>query len=298
MEAEEEEPAGRLLFRQFLAMVRLSLRRSLRSKTIWSLIGMAMPAIGIAVIFAAVTANFSGFTFADPLRENAAGMPGDGTSSYTHEVFRAMYVGAYLHFGLIFAAIMFGNSALREEMDEQTLHYLYLQPMPRWLMMLGKYTAFLLLAAPIFMISMICTRLILLIPYGPTGFSNVLFSLEFVGRFLTEAAVMLLALSIYAAIFLALSNIFKNVVYALFIYGWEAATNFLPAALKDFSIAYYLKNMLPAASLERPGAIATLTEGPGVLQTVLVLSLVWAGALVFTGVLANWKQCLYGTTTT
>ena len=273
-------------------MARLSVVRYLQSRHVWTVLGLASPFYFISAVFI-VGAYFTASNFfTDPLTMMAGQASNQAGSQFALRVFHTAFLGAYLHFGIIFAAILFGNSALREETDDHTLHYLYLQPVPRWVIIMGKYAGFIALAAPIFLVSMVVNQLLLLLPYGAQGLANRLGTWDFWGGFLAQTGVMLLAVLLYSALFLALSCIFKNLVYALFIYGWEAATRFLPDVLKDFSLAYYFKEMLP----DRPAAAAVelVVAGPGALQTILVLGGVWAACLAFTCWFAGRKECLYG----
>lgn len=289
VEAEQEKP-WELRLRQFLAMVALTVKRYTSSYHVWSIVGLASPSIVIALIFAAVSLVLSKFAFTDPL----PGKVPMGHASEAAAAVKMIFVGAYLHFGLIFSAILFGNSSLREEVDNQTLHYVFLQPAPRWIVLLGKYTGFIILAVPIFFCSLVLFQVIFTLPFGWQGFRSTMFSWAYFRFLAHHTGVLVMALMVYSALFLALSNIFKNMFYVVLIYGWEAATVFLPDLLKNFSIAYYLKYMLNGSQSERVGAIAVVSVPPGEIQTTIVLYGVLGISLAFACWLTSRKQCLYG----
>jgi len=276
-------------------MVRLALTRYRRSRHFWtSLILAAVPLIG-ASVFSLVFLLGSGFAFTNPLTISVPLLDLEIDEARMSEIvksFQYIFKGAFLHFGVIFAALSFANSVIHEERAEQTLHYLFLQPTRRWVIVIGKYIAFMLMALPCFVISLVLVKFILLLPFGAGGL-GAFFSAENISLTLKEIAVMLLAISSFTALFLGLSNLFRNPIVPLMIYGWEAAVSFLPAVLKQFSITYYLKSMLPAGSTGSGSAIEFMAEGPSTLQTVLVLTLLPVVCVGITCWRASRQECLY-----
>jgi ABC-type transport system involved in multi-copper enzyme maturation permease subunit len=276
-------------------MIRLALTRYRRSRHFWTaLILAAIPLLG-ASVFSLVFLLGSGFALSNPLAIEVPLLDLSIDESRMSDVvtsFQYIFKAAFLHFGVIFAALSFANSVIREESAEQTLHYLLLQPTRRWVIVIGKYIAFMLMALPCFVISLVLVKFLLLLPFGGEGI-GAFFSGENISLTLKEIAVMLLAISSFTALFLGLSNIFKNPIVPLMIYGWEAAVSFLPAVLKQYSITYYLKSMLPAASTGPASAIEFMAEGPSTLQTILVLTLLPVVCVGITCWRASRQECLY-----
>lgn len=276
-------------------MIRLSLTRYRRSRHFWTALILAMIPLFGAAVFSLVYLLGSGFAFSNPLTISVPFLDlevDEARMSEVVESFQYIFKGAFLHFGMIFAALTFANSVIREESAEQTLHYLFLQPTRRWVIVIGKYIAFMLMALPCFVVSLVLVKFMLLMPFGGEGLA-AFFSGENIWLTLKEIAVMLLAISSFTALFLGLSNFLKNPIVPLMIYGWEAAVSFLPAVLKQYSITYYLKSMLPTASTGSASAIEFMAEGPSPLQTILVLTLLPIICVGLTCWRASRQECLY-----
>jgi len=278
-------------------MTLLSMRRTIAGRVFKTVLGLAGVPVLISALVCGVFLFRFGLQFTDPLERTAFGLPVPQSMLSARgmmEVYRIIYSTAFLHFGLILSAIAFASAAVREETDEQTLHHLYLQPIARPLIVLGKYLGFLLVAAPVFIIAMVLTFALLITPYGLDGLRQVLATTPRAYYFGMETAVIFLAMGCYASLFLALSHFFKNNSYVLFIYGWEAATNWLPPVLKNFSIAYYMKEMLPIGSKVAEDPLALIADPLHPIQSVLVLSAVIIGGLLVASWAASRKQVLYG----
>ncbi len=285
-----EKTDASLLLRQFIAMTRLSVKRYLRSRFFWAALVLGILPVLIAGVIAFTTITASGFAFTTPL--TVPGATVDVQEMTQGFMFLVQY--GYLNFCVFFLAVFFGNSALREESDEQTLHYLFLQPIPRWLIVAGKYAGFLLLAVHIFLGSLLLSQLLLLLPFGPKGMWEALVTNGRVVHLIQEGMVVSLAIAVWAAFFLAVSSVFRNMLYALFIYGWETTSNFLPETLRNFSLSYYFKFMLPERSLiKENGALGFMVEGPGGIQTFIVLTLVVCLGLTFAGWMTSTRECTY-----
>lgn len=280
-----DEPAGRLYARQLFAFVRLSLWRYLHSRHIWAVSLLA----GIPVVIASLIATF---TFFRGIVER-----GPYDASELRELSEGMFQNALLRFGLIFIGVYFGQSVQREEFDDQTLHYVYLSPMPRWNLIAGKFLAFMLMAIPILYLTHVITKVMLALPLGFAGMVEFLFTREQLTALFVEFAVITIALFVYSSIFLALSSIFRNVIFALFIYGWEVASSFLPGILKYFTVSYYLREMLPHQVTQRSQQVVALGGGEDPASPWF-LFIVLAGTFVFMmalgGFLTARKECLYG----
>jgi ABC-type transport system involved in multi-copper enzyme maturation permease subunit len=285
--------------RQVAAATRLALHRTLRSSHLW----VALAFAGLPLLLMAAQAAFmmvvSGFSFSDPLLAEGVAGPtgvtlGEGArAASTKDIFQTILIGAYLHFAVFFSATLFGNSALRQEIDDQTLHYLYLQPVRRWVVVLGKYLGFLLMAVPIFCGAVILGQLLILLPYGVDGLRNVLFTASRLTGLLRECLVVATALALFSAVFMAVGSVLKNLFVVFIFYGWEQLSSLLPTTLKNYSLTYYFKHMMPNQAGGRGAAFEILAEPPGTLQTVLVLGLVFVVAMAVSFWQSNRQECLY-----
>ncbi|MCB2156385.1 ABC transporter permease [bacterium] len=278
--------------RQLLALLRLTIRRGMRGRFFWGTLILAGLPVMIILARTIVLLVLSRLSFADPLPL----IGGESAhSSETIDSMQYMLVVGYMHFSVIFAAIMFGKSALREEFNEQTLHYLFLQPIPRWLILAGKYLGFLIIAWPIFMLALTTAQILAVLPFGLDGMYSVLIERGRLLALVREFFVIGLSLAVFSALFLALSTVFKNVFDALFIYGWETASSLLPTVLKNFSLTFYFTHLLPQQAARRTATFEILAEPPGAIQTTIVLATVLIASLAFSFWMMTRKQCIYST---
>lgn len=282
-----------LLLRQGLAMTRLALGNYLRSRHFGMSLALAALPVAAAGIFGGMLIFRSGGACTDPLVLTRMGS-GSQSIAETTEWMRAAFAAGFLHFGLYFAALTFGNSITREESDEQTLHYLFLQPAPRWVIVLGKLAAFIAMAAPVFVVALFLVHLCALLPFGGAGLKE-LFLGATMPRFLQMALTAIVALLVYSALFGGLAAAFRKPIFGLVLYFWELATGFapLPEALKQVSLNYYLRELLPASARQETGVFATLTEGPSALVTVLVLVLTPTLSMALAVFLTHKRECIY-----
>lgn len=278
--------------RQWWAMARLSWSRAMGSRLFWGpvlLFGLPLLLVASHSVFVAA---HSGFAFTDPLPR----IQDNATAESTRDlVSRIVVLGGHLQFAVIFSAIFFGFTALREESENQTLHYLYLQPIPRWAIVLGKYAGFMAAAGPVVVVAVVLAHIAVLAPYGARGAAAELVHPGRVWLAAREILVLLLALAVWSAFFLLVGTLLKNLFVVLFIYGWETGMHFLPGALKQFSLSFYLQELLPGrGAQQRSGLIELVAEAPGPLQTTLVLAGVLVGGLAITCLLLRWRECSYG----
>jgi hypothetical protein len=81
--------------------------------------------------------------------------------------------------------------------------------------------------------------------FGPAG-QQFVFDGPGMHHLVAYLTIAVLACFGYGAIFLALSLVFRNpIIPGAFVFGWEAVSSVLPAAMQKFSITFYLKNLAP-----------------------------------------------------
>ncbi len=202
---------------------------------------------------------------------------------------------AFIHFTIIFSAIAFGMSVVREELDNQTLHLLWMQPLPRWLIVAGKAAGFFTYAIPIILVAIIACQFMIVLPYGLQGIWSFYFRLEIFQTYFLQFLVVVTGLLVYSSLFLMLSVFLKSPVVIFLVYGWELGSNFLPGVLKNYSVAFYLREMLPGEDQTAgipAGFIAP--ETPGALQTALVLIGTLVISTAVSALVINRKPCIYG----
>jgi ABC-type transport system involved in multi-copper enzyme maturation permease subunit len=151
----------------------------------------------------------------------------------------------YVRLGLFFACMGIFTWLFRGEMVERTLHYSFLSPVRREVLVVGKFLAGAVTAIVLFEAALFGCFYFVYSRFGPLGTEYVFHGhgLQQLGSY---AMVMALGALGYGAVFLGLSLVFKNPIVpgALFL-GWETITPVLPRSLQMLSITFYLKQLYP-----------------------------------------------------
>lgn len=169
----------------------------------------------------------------------------------------------YLRLGIFFACMGIFTWLIRGEMVQRTLHYQFLVPIRREVLVIGKFLAGTIIATIVFEIAIICCFYLAYSRFGAAGRSYV-----FDGPGLAQLGAYLLVTALacvgYGASFLALSLLFKNpIVPGLGLMGWEAISPVFPAWAQRLSVTFYLKHLCPVnLPVEGPMAIFTVVAEP------------------------------------
>lgn len=161
-------------------------------------------------------------------------------------------------------ALLLTATVLREEIQNETIIYLWTKPLARWAIIISKYAVAMLAALVFCGMSLLITGAILI--------NDV----AFMGKLLFTVVLALLA---YGAFFLALSTFLDRALLWGFAYvlGWEESFSRISSAASQLSIRHYAEN-LEAALLGWP-TVVSLGASVAVLLGL---------ALVFVGV-ASWR---------
>lgn len=214
-----------------------------------------------------------------------------------HSIYEGFLRTLYLHFIVFFIANIMGSSVMRQDREEQTLHYLFLQPVRRWMLVCGKFLAYFLVSSAICVASLWITYLALGLTF--TGSRDVIADLFTKGRFeilLRESLVLMLGLLAYGGFALLMGNFFKNATYSILLLGWEVGLPYLPTTLKFWTISHYLQSLLPVRLNEMKDMFALLGDfaAPAHSYAVLLgIPIVFIGVAIW---LFRYKECLYGET--
>lgn len=254
--------------RQTWEVVRLELRRSL---TFW-------PTLCLLFLAFAPTGIIVGHAVGDGgrrcrLAEESLILAG---------IFQAYYV----RFGVFFGCLWIFMRLVRGEMAERTLHYLFLAPVRRDVLVVGKFLCGTLLAT-VFFGAGVLASFALMYAHFPAGRA---FALEGQGPAHLSAYLLVTALACvgYGAVFLGLSLVFRNpIVPAAVVLVWEGVNGALPVWLKRFSVTYYLKPLFPVElPVEGFSGLFTVVAEP-IAPALAVLGLVTFAAAVIA--FACWK---------
>ncbi len=252
--------------RQLLAVMRLELRKSFLGKRAIGLLVLALMPVFILTLRAMIPGAVS-----DP--SNLA----DATNELS-----AVYQGFILRMVVFLGCVLIFGNLIRREVMDRSLHYYFLSPMRRELLVVAKYLTGLLVAVVLFGTSTLVSFGLAYLPH--TGVEHFLFQgpgLAHLGAYLLVTALGCVG---YGAAFLAFGFFFKSpAIPALLVFGWEGINFLLPPLLKKVSVIHYIQSLCPVPFDHGP--LAVLSDAPSPWVAIPGLLLV-SGALL---ALAAWK---------
>jgi ABC-type transport system involved in multi-copper enzyme maturation permease subunit len=156
-------------------------------------------------------------------------------------IFQFFYLRAVIFFGCLG---IFGN-LFRGEVLERTLHYYFLAPVRREVLMAGKYLAGLIAAVILFGSSAALAFIGMFLHFGPQ-FQEFLWRGPGLAQLGWYTTVTVLGCVGYGAVFLLAGVLFRNpMIAAAVVLVWEGINNFVPELLQKFSVIFYLKSLCP-----------------------------------------------------
>ena len=267
---------------QIAAVLRLELKKTFLSKRSWWIYLLALGPVAITLLH-----------WLFELRHNASRSHTLGQDSV---IFAGLFLFFYLRATIFFGCMGIFSNLFRGEMLEKTLHYYFLTPLRREVLVAGKYLAGLAVALVLFVGSTAVAFLTLSRHFGP-AWSDYLYhgpGLSQLGSYMLVAA---LACVGYGAVFLMCGLFFRNpMIPAAVVFVWENLNPFLPALLKKISIIFYLKGLCPVEVPVPPPFSVMVVEAdptpawiaiPGLLAVVAII-------LVYTAVSARQTEINYG----
>ena len=226
---------------QTLAILRIEIR-----KTLWMRRGIWIYLLSFApVVLIAVHAIDS------PLGKHC-NIPQDT------EILAGIFQVFFLRFAIFFGCLGLFSWLFRGEIVEKTLHYYFLAPVRREVLVAGKFLAGIVSSVLIFGLSIFLSFVLMYGHFGPAGRAYV-FSGPGLGQLAAYLSVTALACLGYGSIFLALSLVFKNpILPGVVVLLWEMFHAVLPPLLQKLSVAFYLKQLCPV-TVPGEGMLALFT---------------------------------------
>jgi len=166
----------------------------------------------------------------------------DGVGVAGPVAFGLMIWYLYLRFIVPILGVFYGTSLIADEVDDKTITYLFVRPIPRGAVLLGKYLAYLACTVLIVLPSVLLVYF-LIVPIGGGSIAATFPDL------LKDLGLLALGLCVYGALFAFIgAQLRRPLLFGLFFaFGWEVATLSLPGYLKRFTVAYYLQTLVPHA---------------------------------------------------
>jgi len=169
----------------------------------------------------------------------------------------------YFRLGIFFACMGIFTWLFRGEMVQRTLHYQFLVPVRKEVLVVGKFLAGAIISVALFEAAVIACFCLIYARFGAEGRAYVFdgLGLSQLGAYMLATALACLG---YGAVFLALSLLFKNpIIPGAMLLGWETIAPIFPSWAQHLSVAFYLKHLCPVKlPIEGPMAIFTIVAEP------------------------------------
>lgn len=164
----------------------------------------------------------------------------EGASVPGPTVFGGMIWLLYLRFIVPVLGVFYGTALIADEVDDKTITYLFVRPIPRGAVLAGKYLAYLVTTVFVVLPSVVLLYL-LVVPLGSGSLAASFPAL------LKDLGLLGVGLAAYGALFAFIGAYFKYplVTGLLFAFGWEQLALLLPGYLRRLTIAYYLQSLVP-----------------------------------------------------
>jgi ABC-type transport system involved in multi-copper enzyme maturation permease subunit len=179
----------------------------------------------------------------------------------------------YVRLGIFFACMGIFTWLFRGEMVQRTLHYQFLVPIRKEVLLIGKFLAGTIVSIFLFETAIVTCFYLVYSRFGAAS-SFYVFDGPGLGQLGSYLLVTALACLGYGSVFLALSLLFKNpIVPGLILMGWEMIAPIFPAWVQRLSVSFYLKHLCPVSlPVDGPMAIFTVVAEP-VAAALAVLGL-------------------------
>ena len=200
-------------------------------------------------------------------------------------IFAGVFQFFYLRLAIFFGCLGIFMNLFRGEILDKSLHFYFLSPIRREVLMVGKFLAGLLATCVIFITSELLQIVVFTWNFSPNVRDLYLYHNHGLADAAAYLGVTALACLGYGAFFLAAGMLFRNpILPAAAILIWEGVNPFLPVLLKKVSVIYYLKSLCPVNIPTPPGmppVLSLLVSNPDpVSAPVAILGIVTMALLV------------------
>jgi hypothetical protein len=160
-------------------------------------------------------------------------------------VFAGIFQYFYLRLAVFFGCLGMFMYLFSGEMSNRTLHYWFLAPARRDVLLAGKYAAGLIASSVIFGGGALIAFAVMIWPHDPVEVQAYWNAGGMAHAFWYASAVALGCVG-YGSLFLAIGLYVRNpIVPAAVLLAWEGVNGILPHALQKISVLYYLQSLCP-----------------------------------------------------
>jgi ABC-type transport system involved in multi-copper enzyme maturation permease subunit len=169
-------------------------------------------------------------------------------------VFATIFQLFYLRLAVFFGCLGIFMNLFRGEILDRSLHYYFLAPIRREVLLAGKFLAGVIATCLIFTTSTVLQIAGMYWSHGWRVFSDYLINGNGLSHMVAYLGATVLACIGYGSIFLAAGVVFRNpLIPAAVILVWESINSLLPPLLQKFSVIYYLKSLCPIQIVPESG---------------------------------------------
>lgn len=163
-------------------------------------------------------------------------------------IFATMFQFYFLRLAVFFGCAGIFVNLFRGEMLDKSLHFYLLTPIRREILMIGKYLAGAIATVVIFTASAALQLPVMLWQFRGPELGGYLAGPGW-GHIAAYLGVTVLACVGYGSIFLAAGLLFRRpIIPVAVVLIWESVSLFVPAALKQISLIYYLQSLCPVVA--------------------------------------------------
>lgn len=180
----------------------------------------------------------------------------------------------YLRFIVPILGVFYGTALIADEVEDKTITYLFVRPIARRAILLGKYLAYLA--------STLCVVLpsVMVVYFLTTALEAQAIAQTF-PALAKDLALLGIGLAVYGAVFAFVGTRLKHplVLGLVFAFGWEQFALFIPGYLRRFTVMYYLQALVPHA-VPQDSAMSMLQavfrQVPPAVECLAWLAAIWA----------------------
>jgi ABC-2 type transport system permease protein len=148
----------------------------------------------------------------------------------------------YIRFIVPVLGVFYGTGLIADEVDDKTITYLFVRPIRRGAVLVGKYLAYVVCTTLLVLPSVVLVYF-LVVPIGGGSIGAAFPTL------LADLGMLALGIAAYGAVFAYVGARLKRplVIGLVFIFGWEPGVLLFPGYLKRATVSYYLQGLVPHA---------------------------------------------------
>lgn len=157
------------------------------------------------------------------------------------QVFATLMSTAVIHFLVVFVTLFYGTALISEEVEGKTLTYLFVRPIPKPIVMLGKFLALIWICALLILPTILLSYIVLYARLDMKLFMSD------IGILAKDLGIVFLAMLAYGAFFGLLGSWLKHsiLIGLAYAFGWEGIISYLPGFTRKLTITHYIQSVFP-----------------------------------------------------